>query len=233
MARCLLTVASARRCPPEEEEQPMKKMLLSAVMTSALSLVGCGESDPIDNGPDNTPNLSTSQGILTFLEGKTLTMTGDDIPTHPNGFSEDVNFGASSQCYQSVTMSVQGGNFRVDSIPGTIEGAPQAGQTGTCNPELPQNALSFTSTVVSIENVSADGECFDVVFSFPGFRQVGRGSFSADQRRLDLELFFEGGATGANCAAGAVGSATVNQVIAGESRPFEGSAVQSYVISGS
>lgn len=210
----------------------MKKKLLSAVMTSALCLVGCGEADPVDNGPDNTPNLSTAQGILTFLEGKTLTMRGDDIPTHPNGFSEDINFGASSQCYQSVTMSVQGGNFRVDSVPGTIEGAPNAGQQGTCNPDLPQNALSFTSTVVSIESVSANGECFDVAFTFPGFRQVGRGSFSADQRRLDLELFFEGGATGANCAAGGVGSATVNQVIGGQSAAFTGSAVQSYVISG-
>ncbi|GHG89759.1 hypothetical protein [Comamonas sp. JC664] len=210
----------------------MNKKLLSAVMTSALCLVGCGEADPVDNGPGNTPNLSTSQGIMTFLEGKTLTMRGDDIPSHPNGFSEDVNFGASSQCYQSVTMSVQGGNFRVDSVPGTIEGAPNAGQTGTCNPDLPQNALSFTSTVVSIENVSADGECFDVAFTYPGFRQVGRGSFSADQRKLDLELFFEGGATGANCAAGGVGSASVQQVIQGNSVPFNGNAVQSYVISG-
>nr|WP_090490961.1 hypothetical protein [Myxococcus virescens] len=228
MARCLSTVASARRCPPEEEEQPMKKMLLSAVMTSALSLVGCGESDPVDN----TPNLSTPQGILAFVEGKTLTMTGANIPSHPNGFSEDINFGASSQCYQSVTMTVQGGNFRVDSIPGTIEGAPNAGMSGTCNPELPQNALTFTSTVVSIENVQGDGECFDVAFTFPGFRQVGRGAFSADRRTLDLELFFEGGATGANCAAGSVGSATVNQVIGGESRPFEGKAVQRYTIGG-
>jgi len=211
----------------------MKKKLLSAVMTSALCLVGCGESDPVDNGPDNTPNLSTAQGILSYLEGKTLTMRGDDIPTHPNGFSEDMNFGASSQCYQSVTMTVQGGNFRVDSIPGTIEGATQPGQVGICNPEVPQNALTFTSTVVSIENVQAHGECFDVAFTFPGFRQVGRGSFTADQKRLDLELFFEGGATGANCAAGPVGSASVNQVINGESKPFEGNAVQSYVISGS
>ncbi|AKQ69865.1 putative lipoprotein [Myxococcus hansupus] len=213
----------------------MNKKLLSAVMTSALCLVGCGEADPINPGPDgnNSPNLSTAQGIQTFLEGKTLTMRGDDIPSHPNGFSEDVNFGASSQCYQSVTMTVQGGNFRVDSVPGTIEGAPNAGQTGTCNPEVAQNPLSFTSTVVSIENVSADGECFDVAFTFPGFRQVGRGSFSADQRKLDLELFFEGGATGANCAAGGVGSASVNQVIGGNSQPFTGNAVQSYVISGS
>jgi len=205
----------------------MKTKLLSAVMTSALCLVGCGESDPVDN----TPNLSTSQGILAFLEGKTLTMEGEDIPSHPNGFSEDINFGASSQCYQSVTMTVQGGNFRVDSIPGTIDGAPNAGQVGTCNPEVPQNALSFTSTVVSIENVQGQGECFDVAFTFPGFRQVGRGRFSADRQTLDLELFFEGGATGANCAAGAVGSDTVNQVIGDQSQPFDGNAVQRYTIS--
>ncbi|MCP3136781.1 hypothetical protein [Pyxidicoccus xibeiensis] len=203
----------------------MKTKLLSAVMLCTVGLAGCG-----DDGEAVETNLNTQSGIMTFLEGKTLVMEGASIPSHPNGVNEGTNFGASSQCYQKVTMSVMGGNFKVDSIPGTIEGAPNTGQTGTCNPELPKNALSFTSTNVLMENVATGGTCFDVVFTYPSFKQVGRGSFSADRKTLSLELFFENGATGANCEAGPVGSKTVNIVFQGQSAPFTGDAVQKYTI---
>lgn len=207
----------------------MKKQILSAVVLCALGVVGCGD----DTDPINTaPKLDSQSGILTYLEGKTLTMNGANIPSHPNGINEDVNAGSASQCYQSVTMSVSGGNFKVDSVPGTLENAPNAGQTGTCNHELAKNALTFTSTSVLMENVKPDGSCFDVTFTYPGFKQVGRGSFSADAKTVKLELFFENAATGATCEAGAVGSGTVKLIVQGQSVPFTGNAVQTYVIGG-
>ncbi|MCP3099202.1 hypothetical protein LZ198_10005 [Myxococcus sp. K15C18031901] len=196
----------------------MKKKLMSAVMLCALSLVGCGD----DNDPVvEKPKLDSSANILAFLEGKTLTMEGANIPSHPNGFSEDTDYGASSQCYQKVTMSVAGGNFKVDSIPGTI-------QEGACNHELAKNPLSFTSTTVLIENVATDGSCFDVTFTFPGgLVQEGRGGFATDQKTLKLELFFKNQSTGSRCAAGAVGAAGTVTLNAS---PFTGNAVQTYAI---
>ena len=198
----------------------MKKKLLSAVMLCALGVVGCGDEDPVDP-PVNTPKLDSSANILAFLEGKTLLMEGANIPSFPNGYNEDIDYGPYTQCYQKVTMTIGGGNFKVDSIPGTVQG-------GACQHELAKNPLSFTSTTVLIENVAADGSCFDVTFTFPGgVIQEGRGGFSADQKNLNLELFFTKQASGHRCANGAVGAAgtvTLNGA------PFTGNAVQKYVI---
>ncbi|MCY0999410.1 hypothetical protein OWM54_19935 [Myxococcus sp. MISCRS1] len=94
----------------------MKKKLLSAVMVCALGFVGCGDDDGDPTPTPQAPKLDSSANILAFLEGKSMIMEGANIPSHPNGFSEDVDYGAASQCYQSVTMSVAGGNFKVDSI---------------------------------------------------------------------------------------------------------------------
>ncbi|MBZ4421528.1 hypothetical protein [Myxococcus sp. RHSTA-1-4] len=197
----------------------MKKKLLSAVMLCALGVVGCGEEDPVD--PPAKPKLDSQANILAFLDGKTLLMQGENIPSHPNGFSEDIDYGPYSQCYQKVTMTVGGGSFTVDSIPGTIE-------NGQCNHELAKNPLKFTSTAVLIENVAADGSCFDVTFTFPGgLVQEGRGGFSADQKSLNLELFFKDQATGSRCANGAVG--TAGTVTLG-GKAFTGNAVQKYAI---
>ncbi|HZI14506.1 MAG TPA: hypothetical protein VE153_29330 [Myxococcus sp.] len=206
------------------------KKLLSAVMLCALGVVGCGE-DPVTPPVDNTPKLNTQQGILDYLDGKSLTMTGANIPSHPNGLNEDTNYGQASQCYKSVTMTVSGGTFSVNSVPGTIEGAANVGQTGTCNHDLARSALNFNSTAVLMENIAADGSCFDVTFTYPGFKQVGRGGFSADAKTLRLELFFENAATGAKCANGAVGSNTVSLIVQGQSVPFTGNAVQVYTVS--
>jgi hypothetical protein len=206
----------------------MKKQILSAVVLCALGLAGCGD-DPVVVDPPEKPKLDSQANILAFLDGKSLLMTGANIPSHPNGYNEDIDYGAATQCYKSVTMSVAGGNFKVDSIPGTIEGSPGVGQPGgTCNHDVAKNPLSFTSTSLVMENVTADGSCFDVTFNFPGgLVQEGRGGFSADQKQLNLELFFKGQATGSKCANGAVGAdgtVTLNKA------PFSGKAVQTYVI---
>ncbi|HYI02983.1 hypothetical protein [Hyalangium sp.] len=190
----------------------MKRKLLSAVMVCALSLVGCGgdDKDPEpDPDPDPVKKYDTPAKIQTHLEGKTLVMEGVNIPSHPNGFNEDTNFGAATQCYEKVYMTVSGGNFAVTSALGTLRDAPTSGSTGTCEPVALGNPLTFTSTAVLIENVQGDGECFDISVTYPSFKQVGRGKLSNEGKTLTLELYFENQAVGANCAAGTVGSATV------------------------
>jgi hypothetical protein len=155
-------------------------------------------------------------------------MEGANIPSHPNGFSEDIDYREFSQCYQRVTMSVAGGNFKVDSVLSPIQNSPGPYQPGgTCNHDVKSGDLTFTSNAVNIENVAADGSCFDVTFTFPGgLVQEGRGGFSADQKQLKLELFFTTRATGHRCANGAVGARSVTHLGA----PFTGDAVQTYVI---
>lgn len=205
----------------------MKKKLLSAVMLCALGVVGCGEDDPVDPPPAQA-KLDSQANILVFLEGKSLVMEGTNIPSHPNGYNEDIDYGNATQCYQRVTMTVAAGNFTVNSIPGTVQNSPGPTQPGgTCNPQVPKNPLNFVSSSVLMENVAADGSCFDVTFNFPGgLVQEGRGGFTADQKQLKLELFFRGQATNHRCANGAVGSSGITL----NGNPFTGNAVQTYVI---
>jgi hypothetical protein len=205
----------------------MKKKLLSAVMLCALGVVGCGEDDTTDPPPAQ-PKLDSQANILAFLDGKTLVMQGTNIPSHPNGYNEDIDYGNATQCYQRVTMTVAAGNFTVNSIPGTVQNSPGIGQPGgTCNPQVAKNPLTFVSSSVLMENVAADGSCFDVTFNFPGgLVQEGRGGFTSDQRQLRLELFFRGQATNHRCANGAVGSSGVTL----NGATFTGNAVQTYVI---
>ncbi len=190
-------------------------------------LMGCGGvEDPGTNPNANAKKFDTVAKINAFLEGKTLTMTGNNIPSHPNGFSEDVNFGAASQCYVGVTMKVEAGHYQVTSDLGTINNAPMTGDPGTCDHSAKSNTLSFTSTVELVENLKGDGECFDVTYTYPGFKQEGRAQLNADGSVLSLEIYFEGKATGHRCANGAVGSKTVK--VAGAD--FSGDAVQKYVV---
>jgi hypothetical protein len=206
----------------------MKKKLLSAVMLCALGLMGCGgEEEPIDKPPP-VPKFDTADNIRTYLEGKKLLMEAANIPSHPNGLDEDVNFDTATQCYQKVEMAFSGGNFQVTSTLGTLRDAPARFSRGTCDHAVVNGTPQvFTSNAVLIENVATDATCFDITITYTGFKQVGRGNMSADGKTLTLELFFEGGASGANCAAGPVGSPTVivNQTT------FTGNAKQVYVVS--
>jgi len=207
----------------------MKRKLLSAVMVCALSLVGCGgdDTDPDPNpNPEPAKKYDTPDKIKAHLEGKTLVMEGVNIPTHPNGFNEDTNFGSATQCYEKVYMSVSGGNLAVTSTLGTLRNAATVGSTGECEPVAAGNPLTFTSTAVLIENVQGDGECFDIGVTYPSFKQVGRGKLSNGGNTLTLELFFEGQAAGATCAAGAVGSASIKL----NNADFTGNAQQVYTV---
>ncbi len=199
----------------------MKRML--ALALSASLLAACG-SDDDDGGGNPAPTLNTPAAINAYLAGKSWKMAGADIPTHPNGFNENVNFGAATQCYNETVIATDA-NWTVTSKLGTLTGAPTVGSTGTCdNATAVGNPLVFTSTAILVENVQGNGECFDVTATYAGFGQQGRGKFSADGTTMTLELFFAGQATGHRCANGAVGAASVTP----NGSAFTGNALQVY-----
>ncbi|RKH30286.1 hypothetical protein D7Y13_26650 [Corallococcus praedator] len=205
----------------------MKKTLLSAMMLCTLGLSGCG--DDTTDPPVTQPKLDSQSNILAFLEGKTLVMEGDNIPSHPLSLDEDINWGSASQCFQKVTIGVGGNNFHVNSVPGTIRESSGVGQPGsTCDHAAAQNALVFDSKAVTLSNIAADGSCFEVLVDYGSFKQEGRARFSEDTKKLSMELYFEAKATGWHCADGAVGAKTVSA----SGQPFTGNAVQVYEISG-
>jgi hypothetical protein len=196
----------------------MKKQLLSAVMLCALGVVGC---DPVEPTP-----VDPNKQVATKLEGKTLVMEGANIPSHPNGYNEDMNLEGGTQCYSKTTMVVGNGTYTVTSILGTLRDAPKRFDVGTCDHETAASTLQFTSTAVSIENARADLSCFDATFTYGTLSQSGRGSLSADGKTLKLELFITGQATGNRCADGEVGAATVTL----NGSPFTGNAVQTFIV---
>ncbi|MEQ9499764.1 MAG: hypothetical protein RIT81_22995 [Deltaproteobacteria bacterium] len=178
--------------------------------------------EPMD--PERRPLGSESQ-ILAFLDGKTITMSADAVPTHPNGFDSNVNFGQASQCIHEVQMSVAAGAFRVETAMGTLMDAPELEDIGTCDRFTPDgNGLTFDTTASRIENVRDDGGCFDITLTYAGFGQEGRGSISNDRTEIRLELFFRDQAVGHRCADGDVGDPTITL----NQEAFTGDAVQRY-----
>ncbi len=172
--------------------------------------------------------IATGADVMALLEGKTLLMDAAHVPSHPNGYDENVNFGQSSQCIHSVRMDVAGGAMTVTTELARLDNAPGAGDRGQCNRNIAAGGnIAFSTTAVLVENVSSGGGCFDLTLTYMGFGQEGRGSISADQRSVSLELFFRDQAVGHRCADGPVGegSVTLNQ------EPFTGNAVQVYAIS--
>ena len=186
-----------------------------ALATLALALAACGSS-----GGTAAPSFASSAEIKTYLEGKTLVMTGADIPSHPNGFNEDVNYGAYSQCYADTTITIGSDTWHVVSHTGTISGTPAA-----CD-HVSAATAAFDSTAVAISNVQGNGECFDITVTYTGFSQAGRGAFKDNGATLELELFFGGQAVNANCANGLPGASGV--LLGGVA--FTGDAVQTYRI---
>jgi len=131
----------------------MKKKLLSAVVLCALGFVACGDDDVTPPAPV-VPKFDTESNIRTWLDGKKLLMEGANIPSHPNGFDEDINYGAGSQCYQKVEMNIANNNFQVISTLGTLRNAPNFGDKGECDHATANGSpLNFTSVTSLIENV--------------------------------------------------------------------------------
>lgn len=210
---CLATLS----CPQIERKETMNKKL-PLILLAILAVSACGDDDDASGNGGSGLDLATSAQILAFLEGKTLLMEGADIPTEPNGFNENFDFGAQSQCYNRSTIAVTGGQFNVTSQLGTITNMmcdrdTVAGQAGP-----------FVSTNVTVSNVMDNANCFDIDVAYTGFGQEGRARISADGQTVDMELFFMGQATGHRCANGAVGSSGITL----NGMPFTGNAVQVY-----
>jgi len=191
-----------------------------APLLLAGGLTACGGDDGAGGGSGAA--LDTPAAISAYLEGKTLKMEGASIPSHPNGYDENTNFGNATQCYTSVTMTPTSASWHVVSVLGTLDNAPATGDTGTCNHDAPGTELSFDSTAILIENVTSD--CFDFTATYVGFGQEGRASIT--EASLSLEIFFKGQATGHRCGDGAIGAQTVTL----SGMPFTGDAVQQYTI---
>lgn len=171
-------------------------------------------------------DVGSATKILAYLEDHTMKMNGNNIPTHPQGYDENTNYGAATQCYHDVTLNVADGQFQMISIMGVLEDAPNALDIGTCRNDVVGERFDFTSTSALIENVAGDASCFDATFDFGTFLQEGRGSISADCSQFSLEIFFTGQASGHRCGNGAVGSSSVTF----RNEPFTGDAEQKYVI---
>ena len=183
--------------------------LLTVVLFAgaALFVLGCGD-DPDNENTDE--GFTTPAAIFNHVVGKNWVMEGDNIPTHPNGYDENGNFGQATQCYHKSTMEATSESvWHVTSVLGTLNDAPNPGDMGTCDRTTATAEVSFDSSNVLIENVAEDGNCFDATFTYTGFAQEGRGQLSADGNTMTLELYFEGQANGHRCADGAVGGSGV------------------------
>ena len=228
----------------------MRRVSLSLLPVAAFAFAGCepgdvylnptgatGEADAqvrVGATPDAGGGLPAAActdcnaaKVNAFLEGKRLLMRGDDIPSHPNGYSGDANLGQATQCYHQVTIEPLGGRWTTRSELGTLEGAADVGTEGVCDHDTLSSSLEFASTAILIENVAPDASCFDVIATYPGFTQEGRGGLSADGRTMVLELFFKDQALGNRCADGAVGSGNIRI----NDEAFTGDARQTYRIS--
>jgi hypothetical protein len=203
----------------------MKKQLLSAVMLCTLGVVGCGE-DTTGPTTDTGPKYNTADKVRTYLEGKTMVMEGNNIPTDPNGINENVLADPITQCYNKVTMRMAAGQLTVSSVRAVVENPQGQFNIGDCNRDNVRDTVEFTSTNVNIENARPDGTCFDITATYVGFAQEGRAKIAQDGKTMELELYFQGFATGHRCADGDVGAKTVKQ----RGVAFAGNAVQTYVI---
>lgn len=204
------------------------KFLMPLFAIVVIGAVGCGDDDENGNGNVNVAQFDTIAKIEAFLDGKTLTMEGNNIPSDPNGFNQNVNFGQATQCYNSTVVTITGAQWTTTSVLGTLNNAPNVGDVGTCDNDTPFGPpLEFVSTGVAISNVQGDGECFDINATYAGFKQEGRGQIVNEGAEVHLEFYFVNQATGIRCADGAVGSTGVTLNMAA----FTGDSVQRYVVS--
>lgn len=182
---------------------------------------GPSEMPERPEGPEAFENVGQLYG---YLEARSWLMSTEDIPSHPNGYDENVNFGQATQCLHEATMLVQNRAFTIASRMGTLKDAPRSGDSGRCDrAESNGSDLHFDTTAALVENMRDGGACFDITLTYAGFGQEGRGGVREDGA-VALELYFRDQAIGHRCADGDVGasSVTLNQ------EPFRGDAVQVY-----
>lgn len=170
--------------------------------------------------------LSSPAAINAYLEGKTMVMTGADIPPYPLGYNENVNYGTATQCWDKITIQTGSSSlWRVTFVLGTLDGAAATAATGVCDNKTPSGSPFVATGSIAIANVQGSATCFDLDASSLN-SSSGRGSISADGKTVSLELYINGQASGDTCADGAVGSRGVTL----NGKPFTANAVQVYRI---
>jgi hypothetical protein len=212
----------------------MKQILFAAL--AVMTAAACGSTDTgtdagIDAGIDAGQAYDSSAKILNYFDNKSMVMAGTDIPVAPLGFNQNVNYGAASQCYHQVTIATLAEEFTVTSILGVIHAATDGGFVGSCDNTAVGATVAFTSSSVLITNVKGNASCFDILATYTGFAQEGRGMISADGKTVSLELYFSNQTIGHSCADGAVGSGTAKFAATdGGTTPIVANTVQVYRI---
>lgn len=172
-------------------------------------------------------DFSTGRKILTYLEGKTMVMTGPDIPSSPHGLSEAFDLGANTQCFRAITLRMTGGAFASRVELGRLA-PPADGGAAFCDHTLTTVTATYTSKAVLVDNVQDNGRCFDITIDYTTFGEEGRGKMSPDGGLVTLELYYRGKATQHRCEDGPVGAPNVHLLVGGASVPFSGSSLEVY-----
>jgi len=197
-----------------------------------MGLMACGGEEVTGNPDGGTVDpvaqrCASELNLKAYLNGKVYRMAGNDIPTHPNGYNENVNFGSATQCYNSTELSYTETKLLVTTQLGTLLSAPNTGDVGMCDRNtVVGTPLMFETVSFTVENIASKCSCFDFTANYGAFQQEGRGSLSEDGKTMRLELFFKDQATNHRCAAGAPGTAGVTV----QGMAFTGNGVQTYQI---
>lgn len=169
----------------------------------------------VDGGPevDAGPklDLATGRKILAFLGGKTLVLSGTDLPPFPFGIAESAALGANTQCYRAITTRVANGAFETTVEAGALVGASDGGSR--CDHTTTTATSKYTSTSVLVDNVADNAGCFDLTVDYGAFGEEGRGRLAPDGTWIALELYFTGKAARHRCEDGAVGAGSVELLV--------------------
>jgi hypothetical protein len=195
------------------------------VLAAALGCAACSGGGARDAGAGL--DLSSASQILGQLAGNTWVMAGADLPPYPNGVNQDLDLGANSECFVSSTLTLDGGVLVNQLELGLVAPVPDAGIT-RCDHTTSTGTMTLTSSSLRLDNVAADGTCFDLTIGYGRFGEEGRGQMSPDGQTVTLELYFSGWATRDRCQDGPVGDGGVQLIIAGKLVPVLGDARQVY-----
>jgi hypothetical protein len=217
---------------------PLAVVAVVAVLPIAvLTLAACGGPATLPDAGTTAPDagvdaglvmdFSTGRKVLTFLEGKTLVMSGADIPSSPNGLSETFDLGANTQCYRAITLRVSDGGVAATIEAGHLTRGADGG-ADACDHTVTTDTATYTSRSLLLDNAVDNGRCFDVTIDYAAFGEEGRGRIAPDGTTVTLELYFRGKALHHRCDDGELGAPTVELLVGGTPVPFSGDALQRY-----
>ena len=205
-------------------EDPHAQQQVDSSMGLSSQDSGIVPEDPCEVDP--TACIETAAQLHAFFDGKTYLMVGDNIPSHPLGFDERLQNGATTQCLSKIQLQMSGVQWTVTTQSGTLRDAPNQGDIGDCDHDAPGPHYEFTSTSVTFENLAPGVSCVDLHLSYSGFRQEGRATLTEGGEILLIDLFFADAAPDIWCADAEVG----NPPTEFKGQPFSGDVTQVYVL---